>query len=72
MLRQHKIRQYKPSVRKSKLNAINKVLKKSLIGYGLKVKKFKKICCNYFNVNHSIGVNSCTAQLHTALAIKKF
>ena len=72
MLRQHKIRLFKPSVGKSELNAINKIFKKSWIGYGPKVKEFEKIWCNYFNVKHSIGVNSCTAALHSALAVNKF
>ena len=36
-----------------------------------KVKEFEK-WCKYFNAKYAVGVNSCTAALHTALAANKF
>lgn len=72
MVNQHKIRLFKPALGKHELKEIKKVFDKSWIGYGPKVKEFEKVWSAYFNVRYSVGVNSCTAALHTALAVNKF
>ena len=72
MVNQHKIRLFKPTLGKTELKEIEKVFHKSWIGYGPKVKEFEKVWSRYFNVKYSVGVNSCTAALHTALAVNKF
>lgn len=72
MVNQHKIRLFKPALGKPELKEIKKVFDKSWIGYGPKVKEFEKVWCKYFNVKYAVGVNSCTAALHTALAANKF
>ena len=72
MVNQHKIRLFKPALGKPELKEIKKVFDKSWIGYGPKVKEFEKKWCKYFNAKYAVGVNSCTAALHTALAANKF
>ena len=66
------IRLFQPSLGKAELESIKKVFKKSWIGYGEQVKLFEKEWSNFFNVKHSIAVNSCTAALHLALLCNDF
>ena len=66
------IRLFKPAIGSSELKSIQKVFKKSWIGYGSEVKKFEEEWKRLFKVKHAIGVNSCTAALHTALAVNNF
>lgn len=67
-----KIRLFKPAVGKPELNAIKRVFKNSWLGYGNEVKKFEKEWEKYFNIKHAVAVNSCTAALHTCLAVNNF
>ena len=68
---QKNIRLFKPSLGKEELKEIQKVFKKSWIGYGPQVKKFEHSWSKYIGVKYSVGVTSCSAALHIALA-KKF
>jgi len=67
-----KVRLSTPTVNHLELKEIKKIFNNSWLGYGPKVGKFEKAWCNYFDVKHSIGVNSCTAALHLSLAVNKF
>ena len=69
---QKNIRLFKPSLGKEELKEIQKVFKKSWIGYGPQVKKFEHSWSKYIGVKYSVGVTSCSAALHIALASKKF
>jgi perosamine synthetase len=66
------IRLFQPSLGNDELTSIKKVFKKSWIGYGEQVQKFEKEWSKFFNVKHSIAVNSCTAALHLALLCNDF
>ena len=66
------IRLFQPSLGKDELESVKKVFKKSWIGYGEEVQQFEKEWCKFFNVKHSIAVNSCTAALHLALLCNDF
>ena len=66
------IRLFKPSVGNEELNSIRKVFKHSWLGYGAEVREFEKRFSNYIGTKHAIGLNSCTAALHLALAINNF
>jgi perosamine synthetase len=66
------IRLFKPSIGNDELDSIKKVFKKSWIGYGEQVQIFEKEWSKFFNVKHSIAVNSCTAALHLALLCNDF
>ena len=66
------IRLFKPSFGNEEINAIKKIFKRSWIGYGPEVKKFENLWSKYIGIKHSVGVTSCSAALHIALASKKF
>ena len=66
------IRLFKPSLGKEEINAIQKIFNKSWIGYGSEVKKFENSWSKYIGIKYSVGVTSCSAALHIALASKKF
>ena len=66
------IRLFKPSFGNEEIVAIKKVFKKSWIGYGPEVKKFEKLWSKYIGIKYSVGVTSCSAALHIALASKNF
>ena len=66
------IRLFQPSLGKDELESVKKVFKKSWIGYGEEDQQFEKEWCKFFNVKHSIAVNSCTAALHLALLCNDF
>ena len=66
------IRLFKPSFGKEEVTAIKKIFKKSWIGYGPEVKKFEKSWSKYIGIKYSVGVTSCSAALHIALASKNF
>lgn len=66
------IRLFQPSLGPKELNSVKKVFKKSWIGYGTEVQKFESEWKKYFNVKHSIAVNSCTAALHLSLLCNNF
>tara|TARA_Y100000992_G_scaffold300113_1_gene268102 strand:- start:2598 stop:3752 length:1155 start_codon:yes stop_codon:yes gene_type:complete len=66
------VRLFKPSFGSEEIIAIKKILKKSWIGYGPEVKKFEDSWSKYIGTKYSIGVTSCSAALHLALASKSF
>ena len=66
------IRLFKPSLGNEEIQAIKKIFKKSWIGYGPEVKKFEKAWSKYIGIKYSVGVTSCSAALHIALASKNF
>ena len=66
------IRLFKPSVGKEEINSIKKVFKKSWLGYGSKVKEFEKKFSSFIGTKYAVGLNSCTAALHLALAVNNF
>jgi len=67
-----KIRLFKPAVNKSEIQGIQEVFKRSWLGYGPLVNKFEKAWSKYIGAKYSIGLNSCTAALHVALAVNDF
>jgi len=67
-----KIRLFKPSFGNEEIKAVQKVFKKSWVGYGPEVKKFENLWSKYIGVKYSVGVTSCSAALHIALASNKF
>ena len=67
-----KVRLSTPTVNNIELSKIKKIFDNSWLGYGPNVGKFEKAWSKYFNVKHSIGVNSCTAALHLSLAVNNF
>ena len=66
------IRLFKPSVGNEELKAIKKIFKRSWIGFGPEVKKFEASWSKYIGVKYSVGVTSCSAALHIALASNNF
>ncbi len=66
------IRLFKPSFGNEELIAIKKIFKKSWIGYGPEVKKFENSWSKFIGIKYSVGVTSCSAALHVALASKNF
>lgn len=66
------IRLFKPSFGTEELLALKKIFKKSWIGYGPEVKKFENLWSKYIGIKYSVGVTSCSAALHIALASNNF
>ncbi len=67
-----KVRLSTPTVNYKELNKIKAIFKNSWLGYGPNVEKFENLWSKYFNVKHSVGLNSCTAALHLSLAVNNF
>jgi len=67
-----KVRLSTPTVNHLELGKIKELFNKSWLGYGPNVGKFEKAWSKYFKVKYSIGLNSCTAALHLALAVNNF
>lgn len=66
------IRLFKPSLGNEEINSIKKIFKRSWIGYGPEVKKFENSWSKFIGIKYSVGVTSCSAALHIALASKNF
>ena len=66
------IRLFKPSFGNEEIVALRKIFKKSWIGYGPEVKKFENSWSKFIGIKYSVGVTSCSAALHIALASKNF
>ena len=66
------IRLFKPSFNNDEIKSIKEVFKLPWLGYGKKVKEFEKNFSKFIGSKFSIGLNSCTAALHIALAANKF
>ena len=62
------IRLFKPSFNNEEIKAIKEVFKKPWLGYGSKVKEFEKKFSSFIGSKYTVGLNSCTAALHIALA----
>lgn len=67
-----KVRLFKPSVGKEELESIQDSFKKAWLGLGPKVTEFEQRWSQYIGSKESVGVNSCTAALHLALAAYRF
>ena len=72
MTKKKYIRLFKPSVGNEELKSIKSVFKHSWLGYGEKVRDFEKKFSSFIGTKHAIGLNSCTAALHLALAVNNF
>ena len=55
-----------------KIHSIKKVFKKSWLGYGSNVREFENKFSKFIGTKYAVGLNSCTAALHLALAVNKF
>ena len=66
------IRLFKPSFDNKEIISLKKIFNKSWIGYGQEVKKFERNWSKYIGIKYSVGVTSCSAALHIALASKNF
>ena len=66
------IRLFKPSVGNEEIFSIKKVFKKAWLGYGQNVKEFENKFSKFIGTKYAVGLNSCTAALHLALAVNKF
>ena len=54
------------------MKPVKKIFNRSWIGYGQEVKKFEEEWSKYIGIKYSVGVTSCSAALHIALASKNF
>jgi len=66
------IRLFKPSVGKEEIYGIKNIFSKAWLGYGSEVKDFENKFSKYIGTKYAVGLNSCTAALHIALAVNKF
>ncbi len=66
------IRLFKPSLGDEELEAISDSFQKSWIGLGPKVTAFEEAWEEFQGCKEAIGLNSCTAALHLALAVFRF
>ncbi len=72
MLRNKKIRLFKPSVGSAELLNIKKIFKSAWLGYGNKVNEFENKFSKFIGRKYAVGVNSGTAALHLALLSQNF
>lgn len=72
MFKKRNIRLFKPSLGNQELESIKKVFKNAWLGYGEQVKDFENKFAKYIGTKYAVGVNSCTAALHIALAVNNF
>lgn len=66
------VRLFKPSVGAAELAAIQDSFTSAWLGLGPKVTEFETQWARYIGASESVGVNSCTAALHLALAAYRF
>jgi perosamine synthetase len=71
-MKKKNIRLFKPSLGNEEIQAIKKIFKRSWIGFGPEVKKFENSFSKFIGLKYSVGVTSCSAALHIALASKNF
>ena len=71
-MKRKSIRLFKPSFNNDEIVALKKIFKRSWIGYGKEVKRFEEYWSKYIGIKYSVGVTSCSAALHIALASKNF
>lgn len=66
------VRLFKPSVGEEELANVREVFDRAWLGLGPMLERFENEWCAYIGMPHSVGVNSCTAALHLALACRRF
>lgn len=66
------IRLFKPCVGKEELESIKEAFGRAWLGLGPKVREFEQKWSEFIGAKESVGVNSCTAALHLALAAFRF
>jgi len=66
------IRLFKPSLGQEELQNIKEAFERSWIGLGPNVNQFEEEWAKFIGAELAIGLNSCTAALHLALAVFKF
>lgn len=70
--RSRSIRLFKPYVGDEELNSIREVFERGWLGMGPALDRFEQEWSKYIGCAYSVGVNSCTAALHLALAAQGF
>lgn len=60
---------FKPAVGKEELREIARAFKAGWIGLGPKTAQFERMFADYIGTRYAIGMNSCSAALHLALAV---
>jgi dTDP-4-amino-4,6-dideoxygalactose transaminase len=63
---------HRPSIENEEIKEVVDTLKSGWLTTGPRTLKFEEAFSNYIGCRHAIGLNSCTAGLHLALAIKGF
>jgi len=63
---------HQPYIEKEEINEVVETLKSGWLTTGPRTLKFEEAFSDYIGCRHSIGLNSCTAGLHLALAVKGF
>ena len=63
---------HQPSIENEEINEVVETLKSGWLTTGPRTLKFEEAFSNYIGCRHAIGLNSCTAGLHLALAVKEF
>jgi perosamine synthetase len=58
----------KPSITEAEINAVTDVMRSGWLGLGPKTAEFEKAFAKQIGVKYCIGLNSCTAALHLAMA----
>jgi dTDP-4-amino-4,6-dideoxygalactose transaminase len=63
---------HQPCIENQEINEVVETLKSGWLTTGPRTLKFEEAFSNYIGCRHAIGLNSCTAGLHLALAVKEF
>ena len=63
---------HQPCIEKEEINEVVETLKSGWLTTGPRTLKFEETFSDYIGCRHAIGLNSCTAGLHLALAVKGF
>jgi dTDP-4-amino-4,6-dideoxygalactose transaminase len=63
---------HRPFIENEEINEVVETLKSGWLTTGPRTLKFEEAFSNYIGCRHAIGLNSCTAGLHLALAVKGF
>jgi dTDP-4-amino-4,6-dideoxygalactose transaminase len=63
---------HRPSIENEEIKEVVDTLKSGWLTTGPRTLKFEEAFSNYIGCRHAIGLNSCTAGLHLALAVKGF
>ena len=60
---------HQPCIEKEEINEVVETLKSGWLTTGSRTLKFEETFSDYIGCRHAIGLNSCTAGLHLALAV---